>query len=98
MARSSFEKRFPHRETTATTLLAANVRRLRLSKGMTQDDLAAAVGIEQQVISLIETGRANPAILLLDALANSLGAEMVDLFAAATIRIPDGVKERRPRE
>lgn len=84
MARSGFGERFPQRDTTATTLLAANVRRLRLAKKMTQDDLAAVLGVEQQMVSLIENARANPAILLVDAIASALGAGMADLFAPPT--------------
>jgi transcriptional regulator with XRE-family HTH domain len=84
MASSRFGERFPKREARATKLLAANVRRLRKAKKMTQENLAAAVQVDQQAISLIENGRSNPAILLLDAIASVLGAEMVDLFDPKT--------------
>lgn len=80
MARSEFSQRFPQRKTTATTLLADNVRRLRLAKSMTQDELAGELGIEQQVISLIENGRANPTVLLLDAMAEALKVQVAELF------------------
>ena len=82
MAETEFSRRLPKRNTTATSLLAANVRRLRLAKKMTQDDLAAAVDIEQREISLIENERANPAVLLLDALANALDVQIAELFDA----------------
>ena len=94
MGPTGFGKRFPQRDRTATTLLAANVRRLRLAKKMTQDDLAAVLGVEQQTVSLIENARANPAILLVDAIASALGAEMVDLFAPPTDPSPTGGKRR----
>ena len=80
MSGSKFSKRFAKRNTTATTLLAANVRRLRLAKKMTQDDLAAVSNVEQREISLIENERANPTVVLLDSIANALSAEMSDLF------------------
>lgn len=94
MTGSEFSKRLPKRNTMATSLLAANVRRLRLAKKMTQDDLAAAVAIEQREISLIENERANPAVLLLDALAVALGVEMVDLFAPTSDLSPTTGRRR----
>ncbi|MCK1707729.1 helix-turn-helix transcriptional regulator [Bradyrhizobium sp. 191] len=47
---------------------------------MTQDDLAAALGIEQGAVSLIENARSNPTILMLDAIAAALEVHMADLF------------------
>lgn len=71
MAKSGFEKRFPARDSGAAKTLAANVRQLRKEKEWTQDDLAAEIGIEQGALSLIENGRANPTLLVLEAIANS---------------------------
>jgi transcriptional regulator with XRE-family HTH domain len=82
MAQTGFSTRFPVREATAVKLLASNVRRLRKAKGWTQDDLAAALEVEQGVISLIENARSNPSILMLDAVAEALGAQMAELFEA----------------
>src|SRR5258708_1938224 len=100
MAGSGFGKRFPRREARAAKLLAANVRRLRKAKAWTQDDLAAALKIEQQAVSLIENSRSNPTILVLDALAKALDADLADLFDAK-IRIGRSGRnedsQRRPR-
>jgi len=82
MAPTGFGRRFPQREGAAIKLLALNVRRLRLAKGWTQDDLAAALKVEQGVISLIENKRSNPTLLMLDAIAEALGAQMAELFEA----------------
>lgn len=49
------------------------VRILRLSKGLRQDQLAAYVGVSNKQISLIETGRRNPSVEVLKALADALG-------------------------
>jgi DNA-binding XRE family transcriptional regulator len=47
----------------------------------TQDDLAAAVEIEQAAVSLIENGRANPTLLILESVANVFDLRIGDLFA-----------------
>jgi len=80
MARSGFEKRFPTRDSGAAKALAENVRRLRKEKRWTQDVLAAEVDVEQGAISLIENGRANPTLLVLEALAKTLDVRIEELF------------------
>ena len=97
MAQSGFGARFPQRDTTATRLLAANVRRLRLVKGWTQDDLAATLEVEQQAISLIENGRANPTVTMLDAFAEALGVHVAELFKPSTTRVAPAAKGRISR-
>jgi transcriptional regulator with XRE-family HTH domain len=80
MVRSGFGERFPPRDTQVAKALAHTVRRLRLGRGWTQDELAAKVGVEQMAISLIENARANPTLATLEALAKSLGVSFIDLF------------------
>jgi len=80
MAGSGFEKRFPARDSVAAKALAANVRRLRKAKSWTQDVLAAEIDVEQGVISRIENGRANPTLLVLEALAKKLEVRVDQLF------------------
>ena len=91
MARSTFGERFPARDTVVSKALAANVRRLRRGRGWTQDDLAAETRVEQAAISLIENGRANPTLLMLEAIARALDVGFVELFAAP-------VRQRRARD
>lgn len=54
------------------TILAANVRRLRVAAGMTQESLAARVGISGVYLSRIETANANCSLQILEALAAAL--------------------------
>jgi transcriptional regulator with XRE-family HTH domain len=61
-------------------LLAKNVRRLRLAKGLSQDALAADAGVFQKLISGIENGRANPEVDTLDKIAAALGVHPHELF------------------
>lgn len=57
-----------------------NFRRLRLSKGLTQEQAADVTGVSQQYISGLERGRRNPTVLTLHELSGPLGAEPVDLL------------------
>ncbi|KTE46616.1 MULTISPECIES: helix-turn-helix domain-containing protein [unclassified Sphingopyxis] len=57
-----------------------NFRRLRLSKGLTQEQAADATGVSQQYISGLERGRRNPTVLTLHELSGPLGAAPVDLL------------------
>jgi transcriptional regulator with XRE-family HTH domain len=56
------------------------VKRLRKEKGWTQNALAAEVEIEQAAVSLIENGRANPTLLILEDLAKALGVDVPELL------------------
>jgi transcriptional regulator with XRE-family HTH domain len=80
MAQSGFGERFPARNSAVSKALAANVRRFRKERGWTQDDLAAETNAEQAAISLIENGRANPTLLMLEGIARALGVTFVELF------------------
>ncbi|RTM14557.1 MAG: XRE family transcriptional regulator [Bradyrhizobiaceae bacterium] len=79
MARSGFGKRFPARDSAVTKTLASNVKRLRKERGWTQDALAAE--IEQAAVTLIENGRANPTLLILEELATALEVQLPDLLS-----------------
>lgn len=80
MARTGFGKRFPTRDSAAVEALARNVRRLRKEKEWSQDHLAAEVEIEQNAVSLIENGRANPTLLVIEGLASALGVSLAELL------------------
>lgn len=75
-----FGKRFPIRDSAATKALASNVRRLRMAKGWSQDQLAASVGIEQNAISLVENARSNPTLTVAEEIALALGVQLHDLL------------------
>lgn len=58
-----------------------NFRRLRLERGMTQEEAAERTGVSQQYISDLERGRRNPTILTLYELAAPFEVEPRDLLA-----------------
>jgi transcriptional regulator with XRE-family HTH domain len=84
MAPTKFDKRFPMRNSRTIKALAANVKRLRKIREWSQDELGDKIGIEQNAVSLIENGRSNPTILLVDQIAQAFEVEVVELFSDAS--------------
>ncbi len=62
-------------------LVGRNVRRIRLEKGLSQEQFAEASGFTQQYLSGLETGRRNPTIVTLYEIASALDVEHVELVA-----------------
>jgi transcriptional regulator with XRE-family HTH domain len=65
--------------------LSARLRRLRLSRGWSQAELARRAGLASQTVCLLESGRrgARPGARVLMALAAALGVEAGELLAPA---------------
>ena len=61
-------------------LVGENVRRLRLDRGVTQEELAVKSGFGQNYISDLERGRRNPTVVTLWEIAEALGVTPVDLL------------------
>ncbi|WP_081602526.1 MULTISPECIES: helix-turn-helix domain-containing protein [Afipia] len=66
---------------TARRDLARNLRKLRLARGWSQDDLAAEANVRQALVSAIEVGTANPTLNSLELLSGALDVGLSDLFA-----------------
>lgn len=60
--------------------LAANTRRVRDAKGMSQERLAEAVGCAATYIQRIEAAAANPTMSFVAALAHGLSVDVSELF------------------
>lgn len=60
-------------------LVGANVSKLRIQKGWTQEQLAEASGFSQQYLSGLESGRRNPTIVTIYEIAQALGVSHLDL-------------------
>lgn len=71
-------------------LVGRNIRRLRLAKGVTQEQLAERSGFTQFYVSSLELGRRNPTIVSIYELAQALGVPHVELVA------PDGEEPADP--
>lgn len=61
--------------------IGANIRRLRLARSMTQEQLAQKLNLTPQAVSKWENGAALPDILLLPELSVLLGATIDELFS-----------------
>lgn len=61
-------------------IVGANVRRLRIEKGLSQERLAFASEIDLTYLGGIERGRRNPSLLVLARVADALGCSPHDLL------------------
>lgn len=60
--------------------MGAKIRAYRLAKGLSQFDLADALGLDQTTISAWECGKAEPTAFNIRRLADILGVAPGDLF------------------
>jgi transcriptional regulator with XRE-family HTH domain len=58
----------------------AKVREARKRAGLNQNVVSERVGIFRSYLSRIETGNANPTLLVMDAIAKALKAELWELL------------------
>ena len=70
---------------TPRDLLAWNVKKLRVKRGLSQERLALEAGLERVSISQIERKRVNLGIDSLGKIASVLGCEILELFAEPAI-------------
>jgi transcriptional regulator with XRE-family HTH domain len=60
--------------------VARNLRRLRVQREVSQENLAVDAGIDRTYVSRIERGLENPTVIVLERLANALNADITDFF------------------
>jgi transcriptional regulator with XRE-family HTH domain len=65
--------------------LAANVKRVRLAAGISQEELAFRAGIDRTYASQIERAIANPSLGITCSIADALGVTAVDLLTKSAI-------------
>jgi transcriptional regulator with XRE-family HTH domain len=65
-------------------LVGSNFRRLRLERGLTQEQVAERSGFSQQYLSGLEAGRRNPTVVTVYELAVALEVTHLDLLRPAT--------------
>ncbi|MCA1386012.1 MULTISPECIES: helix-turn-helix domain-containing protein [unclassified Bradyrhizobium] len=84
----------------ARALVAYNVRRIRVQRGIPQEQLAYDAGVDRSYMSGLERQQANPTIDLLDRLAETLGVAVSELFVRPTKGAPPPAtlpKGRKPK-
>ena len=76
-----------HRTTQARAAIAANLRRLREARGLSQEALAEAADLSAIYLAAMEQARptANPTLKALVAIAAALECELGDLTKAAAL-------------
>jgi transcriptional regulator with XRE-family HTH domain len=66
--------------------LAANVKRRRLSIGLSQEELALRAGIDRTYASQIERAIANPSLAIICSIADEIGCEAGDLLQMPSLK------------
>ena len=56
------------------------IEQKRKERGMTQQQLAAALGVSRQTIISLENGKYNPSILLAHSIARLFGEQIEEIF------------------
>lgn len=57
-----------------------HIEERRKAQGMTQQQLAALLGVSRQTIISLESGKYNPSILLAHKIAQTFGVNIEDIF------------------
>jgi len=76
--------------------IAGNVHRLRRERGLTQEKLAEATGIETNYVQMIEHASTNLSVKVLVHLADALGVEVEALLQPA--ELPEVKRGRPPKK
>jgi transcriptional regulator with XRE-family HTH domain len=62
-------------------IVGSNVKRLRLGRGLTQEEVAFSAEIDLTYLGGIERGRRNPSLLVMVRIAKALSVDLVELLA-----------------
>ncbi|CAE6732504.1 helix-turn-helix domain-containing protein [Paraburkholderia nemoris] len=72
----------PTQKCDAQVLFAANMRRIRKAKELTQEKVAEVANLHPNYVSSAERGERNISICNIDRIARALGVTMAELVAA----------------
>ncbi|WP_349539509.1 helix-turn-helix transcriptional regulator [Bradyrhizobium sp. AS23.2] len=67
-------------------LVAWNLRRHRVERGLSQEKLAVDAQIDRTYVSSLERGLENPTVSVLDKLAAALSISIADFFSSTVTR------------
>ena len=68
-----------------TYVTGATIKKLRESKGITQQQLANEIGVSSKAVSKWETAKGLPDISLVEALSQALGVSVMELMSGETV-------------
>lgn len=60
--------------------MKSKIKEFRSIRGLTQDELAKAVGVRRETILYLEKGKYNPSLKLAHSIAKALGTTICNLF------------------
>ena len=63
-----------------TTVVGANLARIRLAEGLTQEQLGLRAGITGQYVAKIEQGKRTPSLGVIEDLARAMGRDPLEMF------------------
>jgi transcriptional regulator with XRE-family HTH domain len=81
-------------------IVAWNLRRLRVARGLSQEALAVDAGLDRSYIGRLERAVENPTVQTLDKLAITLGVRLAELViepSADDVPPPTLTKGRKPK-
>jgi transcriptional regulator with XRE-family HTH domain len=64
----------------AQALVARNLRRLRVKRRLSQENLAVDASVDRTYVSRLERGLENPSVAVLERLAHAVDAEITEFF------------------
>lgn len=67
----------------ARALVARNIRRIRVARGLSQEVLAVDAEIDRTYVSRLERGLENPTVAVLERLSQALNCKIGEFFAAS---------------
>lgn len=68
----------------ARALVAMNLRRIRVSRGVSQEALAVDANVDRTYVSRLERNLENPTVVILERLTSALEADITELFRRPT--------------
>ena len=74
-----------HRQTSELVALGAAIKSFRMSKKISQEDLALIAGVDRSYLGRVERGDNNVAILTLHRIARALDVSLTELFRQACL-------------
>ncbi len=63
-----------------TTIIGKELKKLRIEKGLSQEQLALSVGLDRTYISSVELGKRNITLVSLEKILKGLGLSVLDFF------------------
>jgi transcriptional regulator with XRE-family HTH domain len=80
MLKFIFERRKPQMENMINENFARQLKRVRLLKGLTQEELAKKIDATQKAVYMWEKGRRTPKLSRISKIAEELGIPLKDLL------------------